>query len=63
MNTTTDPLLTQQEVADRLGVSERLVRKLTDTRQIASTRVGRLVRIPASALAQYVERQTRQAQP
>lgn len=61
-NNTSDRLLTQQEVADLLRVSERMVRKLLGQRQIASVKVGQLVRIRASAVAEYLERQTREAQ-
>lgn len=37
----TGPLLTRQDVADLLAVSERYVKRLTEERQIVSVRLGR----------------------
>jgi excisionase family DNA binding protein len=50
-------LLTSDEVAARLRVTPRFVRRLVAERRIAFVKVGRLVRFEASAVAAYVERQ------
>lgn len=49
-----DRLLTVVEVADRLNVLERFVRRLISERRIAFTRIGRHVRIPESAVEAYI---------
>lgn len=51
-------LLTVAEAAERLGTSVRFPRRLITERRITFVRVGRHVRIPASALAAYVEANT-----
>jgi excisionase family DNA binding protein len=56
-----EKLLDRAGVAERLCVSERLVRKLTETRQIESVKVGDLVRYEADAVDRYVERNRRPA--
>ena len=50
-------LLTQQDVADRLGVSVRTVRTL----KIKRVRLGRLVRYREEDVAAYVARQLERA--
>jgi excisionase family DNA binding protein len=48
-------LLTVAEVALLLGTSERFPRRLIAERRIRFVRVGRHVRIPASAVSEFVE--------
>ena len=47
-------LLTVGEAAELLGTTERFPRRLISQRRIRFVRVGRLVRIPESALAEFV---------
>ncbi|HEX9032770.1 MAG TPA: excisionase family DNA-binding protein [Streptosporangiaceae bacterium] len=47
-------LLTVTEVAELLGTSERFPRRLIDERRIRFVRVGRHVRIPESALREFI---------
>ena len=49
-----DKLLTVAEAADALGTSERFPRRLIAERRIRFVRVGRHVRIPESALVEFV---------
>jgi excisionase family DNA binding protein len=52
-----DPLglLTDEEVAqDLLRCTPRMVRKLTETRQLESVKVGALVRYERAAVARYI---------
>lgn len=49
------PLLRVNEFALRLDVTPACVRRWLLERKIASTRVGRLVRIPASEIGRLVE--------
>lgn len=49
-------LLTSDEVAERLRSTTRFVRRLVAERRIEYVKVGRLVRIPASALTDYIDR-------
>jgi len=55
----TDNLLTVADAAKRLGTwetsGERFPRMLISQRRIRFVRVGRLVRIPESAIAEYIE--------
>ena len=53
-----DRLLNVAEAAKELGTSERFPRRLIAERRIRYVKVGRHVRIPASALAEYIESQT-----
>lgn len=56
------PLVLDMEgAAVALGTTQRHVRKLVETRQLASVKVGRLVRIRPQDIADYIERQTRPA--
>ncbi|GAB2575719.1 helix-turn-helix domain-containing protein [Streptomyces capparidis] len=50
-----DRLLTVSEVAERLGTTERFPRRLIEERRIAYVKVGRHVRIPESALEEFVQ--------
>ena len=54
-------LLDYEEAAEQLGCTPRLVRKLVETRQLASIKVGRLVRVEQSAIQTFIERNRREA--
>ena len=47
-------LLTVQQAAERLGTSVRFPRRLIAERRITFVRVGRLVRIPESAIEDLI---------
>jgi excisionase family DNA binding protein len=47
-------LLTVREVGELLGTSERFPRRLIAERRIRFVRVGRHVRIPESALGEFI---------
>jgi excisionase family DNA binding protein len=47
-------LLTVSQVAELLGTTERFPRRLIAERRIRFVRVGRHVRIPESAVAEYI---------
>jgi excisionase family DNA binding protein len=47
-------LLTVAQVAELLGTTERFPRRLIAERRIRFVRVGRHVRIPESALAEFI---------
>ncbi|WP_084964590.1 helix-turn-helix domain-containing protein [Thermoactinospora rubra] len=49
-----DRLLTVAEVAERLGTTERFPRRLIEERRITFVRLGRKVRIPESALNDFI---------
>ena len=53
-NSPADRLLTVAQVADVLGTSERFPRRLIEERRISFVRVGRHVRIPESALRDFI---------
>lgn len=48
-------LLTVAEVAERLNTGERFVRRLIAERRIVVVHLGRLVRIPESAVRGFIE--------
>lgn len=48
-------LLTLVEVAELLGTTPRFPRRLIAERRIRFVRVGRHVRIPASAVTEFIE--------
>lgn len=50
-----DRLLTVAQAAELLGTTERFPRRLIDERRIRFVRVGRHVRIPESALREFIE--------
>jgi excisionase family DNA binding protein len=54
MNQGTDRLLTLEEAAEILGTKPRFTRRLVAERRIRFTRLGRHVRIPESALREFV---------
>lgn len=51
-------LLTVDEVAERLGTTVRFPRRLIEERRITFVKVGRHVRIPETALSDYVAANT-----
>ncbi|MGW8993426.1 helix-turn-helix domain-containing protein [Streptomyces zhihengii] len=51
-------LLTVEQVAELLGTSVRFPRRLIAERRITFVKVGRHVRIPEGALAEFIERNT-----
>lgn len=53
-------LLDYEEAAEQLGCTPRLVRKLVETRQIASIKVGRLVRLEPRAIQIFIEHNRRE---
>ncbi|WP_327291109.1 helix-turn-helix domain-containing protein [Streptomyces sp. NBC_01198] len=53
-----DRLLTVEQAAERLGTGVRFSRRLIEERRITFVKVGRHVRIPASALDAFVAANT-----
>ncbi|MGW3234124.1 excisionase family DNA-binding protein [Streptomyces olivaceus] len=53
-----DRYLSVDQVAELLGTTVRFPRRLIEERRIRYVKVGRHVRIPASAVAEFVESQT-----
>lgn len=51
-------LLTIEEAAERLGVTPRMIRRLTASRRLSFVKVGRLVRFRDSDIAQCVDEWT-----
>ena len=49
-------LLTVDEAADQLGIGRTLMYALVKNGEVESVHIGRLRRIPADALPQYLER-------
>jgi excisionase family DNA binding protein len=49
-------LLTAEEAADRLGIGRTFMFKLIRTGEITSVQIGRLRRVPASAIQEYAAR-------
>lgn len=47
-------LLTIDQAAERLGTSQRFIRRLVAERRIAYTKVGKFVRIAASDLEEFI---------
>ncbi|MEV0955136.1 excisionase family DNA-binding protein [Streptomyces sp. NPDC049951] len=54
----TDPLLTVDQAAERLGTTTRFPRRLVAERRIAFVKLGSHVRIKASVLEAYIEGST-----
>lgn len=48
-----------KQLADRWGVSESKVQKMTKTGEISSMRVGRTIRIPLKAVLSFEDENTR----
>jgi len=55
MNASLDRLLTCEQAAELLGTASRFPRRLIAERRIRFVRVGRHVRIPESALREFIE--------
>jgi len=55
-----DSLFDYESLAELWDCTPRLVRKLVETRQLASVKVGSLVRIEPAAAAAYIERNRRE---
>ena len=53
-----DRLLTVHQVADVLGTTVRFPRRLIEERRITFVKVGRHVRIPESAVAEFIRANT-----
>jgi excisionase family DNA binding protein len=49
--------MTTEEVAELLGATPRLIRRLCAERRIEYVKVGRLVRFERAAVMAYIERQ------
>lgn len=58
VNYSNDQLLTVDEVGELLGTGARFARRLIAERRIRFVKVGRHVRIPRSALAEFVDAAT-----
>ena len=56
--TLNDRLYTREEAADALNVTLRFITRCVQERRIRYVRVGRMVRIPESALIEYVRAQS-----
>ncbi|MER5723781.1 helix-turn-helix domain-containing protein [Streptomyces sp. NPDC002418] len=56
--TVADQLLTVNQVAERLGTGLRFPRRLIEERRITFVKVGRHVRIPESAVEEYISAHT-----
>lgn len=52
------PLLTIEQAAEQLGVTPRMIRRLTGNRQLPFVKVGRLVRIREDDIANFVSEST-----
>ena len=53
-----DRLYTREEAADALNVTLRFITRCVQERRIRYVRVGKMVRIPESALIEYVRAQS-----
>ena len=53
--TPVDRLLTKNEAADRLNVSPRFIERCIVQRRIRYVRIGRFIRIPESAIDEFVD--------
>jgi excisionase family DNA binding protein len=51
-------LLTIEQAAEQLGVSPRMIRRLTGNRRLPFVKVGRLVRFRESDIAEFVDEWT-----
>jgi excisionase family DNA binding protein len=59
--TTTETLLTPDEVADQLKVGRAKVYELMDRGELPSLKIDRCRRIPASAVPAYIARKLKEA--
>lgn len=53
-----EALLTKAQAAERLNVTERFIERIVAERRIRHVRVGRFVRIPESAIAEFISQAT-----
>ena len=53
-----DKLLTVEQAAELLGTTTRFPRRLIAERRIRFVRIGRHVRIPVSAIREYIDTRT-----
>lgn len=53
-----NPLLTVRQVAEQLGMKEATIRLWLYQRKLPMVRCGRAVRVPAVAIAEFIERNT-----
>jgi excisionase family DNA binding protein len=58
VNNNRDPLLTVDEAGELLGTGPRFARRLIAERRIRYVKIGRYVRIPESALIEFVDSST-----
>jgi excisionase family DNA binding protein len=58
-----DNLLTPSVVCQRLSISRRTLQRFTDSGRILFVRVGAQIRVPESALAEHLKRNTRLPAP
>lgn len=58
MRVAPEPLLTLQEAAKRTATPDRLWRRLVAERRVRYVKVGRYVRIPASAIEEFLDANT-----
>lgn len=61
MPQTLTPLLSVDDVAERLGVPKRFVYRLIEERRVPHTKVGRYVRFHAADVEAYIEAGRREA--
>lgn len=54
MTTTPEPIRNVREVAHYMGCDEGLIYKLINERKLRAIRVGRLLRVPQSAIDDFV---------
>ncbi|WP_033284763.1 excisionase family DNA-binding protein [Streptomyces sp. NRRL F-525] len=55
---TTDPYLSVDQVAELLGTTARFPRRLIEERRIRYVKVGRHIRIPKSAVEEFIQSRT-----
>ena len=58
MTTAPERLMTLEQAADALGTGVRFTRRLIAERRIRFVKVGRHVRIPETALAEFIDAAT-----
>jgi excisionase family DNA binding protein len=51
------------ELAEALSISQRQARTLTQGRALRTVKIGKAVRVPESAVAEYIEAHTRPVVP
>lgn len=54
-----EPLLTDRQVAERLGIGVTTARRLRYAGQLPTVRVGTLARVPAEAVEEFVKSNTK----